>query len=419
MGICDVRGALRPPVIGVALVLALSPAFAVAQPAAGDYTQWRGPQRDGSSAAFTAPKVWPDALTGSWQVEVGAGYATPLLVGARVYTLARQGGEEVMMALDAATGTTIWRTAYPAPYKTKPGTQTHGDGPKSTPLFHGGRLFTLGISGIVSAFDASDGTILWQKPAPAVDPMFGTAMSPIADGDLVFFHVGGHDQGALTAFNATTGEVTWAWPGDGPSYGSPMLVDLEGVRQLVTITQQNVVGIDPATGTLLWERPFIALASTNSFTPVIFDGTVIVSAHDAGVVAFKPVHPDGGWAVEGLWDTTEVEMKLSNPVVVGDTLYGLSHKNSGQLFALDPRTGQVLWRGEEREAAHGSFVKAGGLIFLLNEEARLSVATGAKDGLQILKTYEVADSAAWAQPTVSGNRIFAKDDSTITLWTVQ
>ena len=223
---------LRAFIAVFALIAVTGPA--AAQTSAQDYPQWRGQNRDGSASGFVEPKAWPEQLTPSWKVEVGAGYATPIVVGNRVYTHTRQGENEVMLALDAATGKVVWQTPYPAPYKMNPATKNHGQGPKSTPLFYNGRLYTLGISGIVSAFQASDGKLLWQKAAPPVDPLYGTAMSPVADKGVVIFHVGGHNQGALTAFDAVTGDVKWSWNGDGPAYASPIVTDFGGTRQLVT-----------------------------------------------------------------------------------------------------------------------------------------------------------------------------------------
>src|SRR5262249_17776756 len=161
---------------------------------------------------------WPDALSLKWKVEVGPGYATPIVIGNRVFAFSRNDGKEVMRALDAATGRVIWESDYPAPYTTKTGTWYHGDGPKATPTYAGGRLFTFGISGIVAAFDAATGKILWRTAPPAIDPLYGTGMSPIVDGDVVIVHVGGHDHGALTAFDTATGATKWAWTGDGPAY---------------------------------------------------------------------------------------------------------------------------------------------------------------------------------------------------------
>jgi outer membrane protein assembly factor BamB len=383
-----------------------------------DYPQWRGQSRDGSASGFKAPGMWPQNLSLKWKVEVGAGYATPILVGNRLYTHTRQGENEVMMALDADTGKTVWQTPYPAPYKMNPATKNHGQGPKSTPLFADGRLYTLGISGIVSAFNAADGKLLWQKPAPPVDPLYGTAMSPVFDRGSVIFHVGGQNDGALTAFDAVTGKVRWAWPGDGPAYASPIVVDLGGTRQVVTITQRNIVGVDAGNGQLLWQKPWVSRSTNNSITPILYDGTLIVTGHDLGTARLRPVRSGAAWNVETVWETQDVGMFMSNPVLVGDTLYGLSHKASGQFFALDARSGKVLWLGEPREATNTAVVKAGNVLFLLNDDAELIVAGASPTGLEPVRRYTVADSPTWAQPTISGNRVFIKDVAHLAMWTV-
>ena len=130
--------------------------------------QWRGPNRDGTLAAFAEPKAWPEQLTQRWKVEVGTGYATPIVVGNRVFAFSRQAEKEVMRALDADNGRVLWESSYAAPFKMNPATSRHGPGPKSTPTFADGRLFTLGMSGIVTAFDAATGKVVWQnKGEPA------------------------------------------------------------------------------------------------------------------------------------------------------------------------------------------------------------------------------------------------------------
>jgi outer membrane protein assembly factor BamB len=403
--------------IAVAICLTAA-ANAAAQTGPRDYPQWRGLSRDGAASAFQAPASWPESLSLKWKVDVGAGYATPLIVGNRVFTHTRQGENEVMLALDAETGKTIWQTNYPAPYKMNPATKNHGQGPKSTPLYADGRLYTLGIGGIVTAFNAADGKLLWQKPAPSVDPMYGTAMSPVFDRGAVIFHVGGHDSGALTAFDAVTGDVRWSWSGDGPAYASPIVVDLGGTRQIVTISQRNIVGVDAANGRLLWQRPWVSRSTNNSITPILYDGTIIVTGHDLGTARLRPVATGGTWTVETVWETQDVGMFMSNPVLVGDTLYGLSHKASGQFFALDAKSGKVLWLGEPREATNTAVVKAGRHLFLLNDDAELIVAAADPSGLKPEKRYTVASSSTWAQPAISGNRVFIKDVSTLALFTV-
>ncbi len=406
-------------VILMTLAVCAAEVTARGQESTPDYSQWRGRQRDGSAGAFTPPKPWPEKLTQRWRVAVGEGYATPLLVNNRVFTLTRRDGNEVVSALEAGTGKVMWQTSYPAPHRMATGAAAHGQGPKSTPLLYAGRLFTLGITGIVSTFNAADGKLLWQKPAPAVETLYNnSAMSPLADGSTVVFHVGGHNDGALTAFDAETGNVKWNWRGDGPAYASPVIATFNGTRQVITVTQQYIVGVAADTGALLWQRPFANRFSNNAITPVVFEDTILVSAYEQGVLALAPVRRNGTWEVDTRWHTPDVSLFMSNPVVIGETLYGLSQRASGQFFALDARTGKVLWLGTPREATNTAVVRSGDLLFLLNDSAELIVANANRDKFDPLKRYTVADSATWAQPVISGNRIFVKDANFLTLWTV-
>jgi outer membrane protein assembly factor BamB len=377
-----------------------------------DYAQWRGQNRDGSASAFTPPAAWPDALTRRWKVDVGEGYGTPLVVGGTVYVFTRRDGDEVMTALDAATGKERWHTGYSAPYAPSQPAAKHGAGPKATPLLHDGRLYTLGISGIVAAFDAASGKLLWRTPPPAEPPFFGAASSPLIEQGLVIVHPGNY--GPLTAFDAKTGAIKWT-AGDGGFFASPLIVTLDGTRQIVTMTLKSVIGVSPADGAVLWEHPFEA--GSGGPTPVVYGETIIVSAMNAGVMAITPARRDGKWVTTTAWHTKDVGMYVSNPVVIGDLLFGLSHRSSGQFFVLDAKSGKVLWLGPPREAANTAIAKAGDLLFLLNDDAELIVARGNATAITPLKRYTVADSATWAQPAISGNRLFIKDVSSLALWT--
>jgi outer membrane protein assembly factor BamB len=389
-----------------------------AQESTTDYPQWRGRQRDGSASGFTAPPAWPERLTARWKVEIGEGYSTPILVGERIFTLTRAGGTEVVTAVDAGSGKIIWQTRYAAPHRIASGAADHGQGPKSTPLYYEGKLFTLGITGIVSSFSASDGKLLWQKPAPALETLYNnSAMSPIADRGAVIFHVGGHNDGALTAFDANSGEIKWRWTGDGPSYASPLIATFSGTRQVIAVTQRFIVGVAADTGVLLWQYPFANQFSNNAITPLLFQDMIVVSAYEQGVTAFSPVARNGSWNTQARWQTKDVSLFMSNPVLVGETLYGLSQRASGQFFALDAASGKVLWLGPPREATNTAIIKSGDLLFLLNDDAELIIARASRSGFEPLKRYTVADSATWAQPTISRNRIVIKDATTLTLWT--
>jgi outer membrane protein assembly factor BamB len=221
--------------------------------------------------------------------------------------------------------------------------------------------------------------------------------------------------GPLTAFDTNTGAVKWT-AGGGGFFASPVIVTLGGIRQVVTVTQQNVIGVSVPDGELLWQYPWPGAAGGTM--PVLHGETMIVSALDMGVSAFRPTRRDGKWVVDQVWETRDVSMYISNPVLIGNTLFGLSRRAGGQFFALDADRGEVLWLGQPREAANTAVVKAGDLLFLLNDDAELIVTRASRTAFEPLKRYPVADSATWAQPAISGNRIFVKDVSSLTLWTV-
>ena len=401
----------------VAIFLGFSALVAV-QVGAQDYTQWRGPNRDGAVLSFKAPASWPERLTQRWKVEVGLGYATPLVVGDRIYMFSRQADNEVMSAVDAATGKVLWQTGYPAPFTMSSAATRHGPGPKSTPVFANGKLYAIGMTGIVTAYDAATGKQLWQKPAPGVVPMYTShSFSPLVDRGLVIFHVGGHNQGALTAFDVNTGEIKWSWNGDGPGYGSPIVADLGGTRQIITITQGKLVGVDAATGSLLWERPFVSSNFTNSVTPILVGQTLIMS-NGGPLIAVTVTRRNNQWVTENAWENADVPFRLSNAVIVGDMLFGLSTRNAGQYFGVDAKTGKTLWTSEGRQAGQAAIAKAGDLLFSLEDDGELVVARNSLTAFEVLKRYKVADTETWAQAAISGNRIFVKDLAALALWTV-
>lgn len=409
----------RVDVVIAVLALAGSTAAALAQSGSADWPQWRGANRDGAAASFPDPQVWPEQLVLKWKVDVGLGYAAPITVANRVFAFTRQEPNEVLRALDAETGKILWETSYAAPFKPNPAaTSRHGTGPKSTPAFANGKLYTLGMSGIVTAFDGASGKQIWQRSAPSVEPLYHTAMSPLVDRGLVIVHVGGHNNGALIALDADTGDTKWSWSGDGPAYGSPVVAELGGLRQVITLTQENLVGVSAATGELLWRRPFSVRATRNAVTPVLYGATVIVSGLERSVTAFTVTRQDNQWTTNDVWENNDVTMDMSTGVLMDDMLFGFSPRNRGQFFTLDAKTGKTLWLSEPRQAENAAVVRAGNYWFALEDDAELVIGRPSVGRFEPLRRYTVAESATWAQPVISGHRLFVKDVSTVALWTL-
>jgi outer membrane protein assembly factor BamB len=392
-------------------------ALAILVPSTQEWPGWRGPGRDAVIAMVNVPTVWPERLTLKWKVSVGAGYSSPVVGDGRVFVHARQGEREVVAAYDMETGKRVWEASYAAPYRMNPAAASHGPGPKSTPLLYDGKLYTFGISGILSAFDARTGALRWQKPAAAVPPLYGVAMSPAADAGFVVAHVGGHDAGALTAFVADTGAVKWEWKGDGPAYASPVITSIGGTRQIVTQTQNAVVGMDAGSGQLLWRLPFRTAWDQNSVTPVVWNDVVIFSGLDSGITAVRVTRRGAGWHAEELWKNESLPMYMSSPVLSGNSLFGLSHRNKGQLFCLDARTGKALWATRGREAENAALLRGGDVLFVLKDNGELVVARSNTSAYEPLRTYQVATTPTWAHPAIVGRQIFVKDSESLASWT--
>ncbi|HEX8149490.1 MAG TPA: PQQ-binding-like beta-propeller repeat protein [Pyrinomonadaceae bacterium] len=386
--------------------------------ATAEWPQWRGPNRDGLASGVAAPSAWPKELKPLWRVTVGIGHASPVVSGGTVYQHARQGEEEVLLALDAATGRELWRAgAVPAPYTVNPAASGHGKGPKSTPAVAGGRVYTLGIAGLLSAHDAKTGRLVWRKDFskqfPTTSPLYGTAMSPVVVGDVVVAHVGGHDKGALVAFDAANGAVRWSYDADGPAYSSPVILTAGGERQVVTFTQKELVAVSAATGAPLWKLPAKTAYDTNCNTPVVYKDTVVVSFEGGGLVALRPVREGGRWAAREVWRNGENELYMNTPVLAGSTLYGLSARKKGQFFAVDAATGKTVWQGPGRMGENASIVNVGGTLLALTNDAVLYVLPeGAKEFAPSAQ-YTVATSPTWAHPVVLGDRLLIKDETTL------
>jgi outer membrane protein assembly factor BamB len=388
-------------------------AGALASPTgAADWPQWRGPARDGRALLGDRP-TYPEALTPAWRVAVGEGHASPLVVGDRVYVFARESEEEAVQCLDLATGRRLWRQAYLAPYTMNPAATSHGKGPKSTPAVAGGRVFTFGISGILSAFDAATGRPAWRKDLGRqygeTSPLYGAAQSPVVDGDRVIVHVGGPGRSALTAFDAATGAVRWAWTGDGPAYASPVVATLAGTRQVVTFTESLLVGVSADRGELLWKLPFTTPWVQNSVTPIVDGDTVVYSGLDHPVRAARVVRKGATWTTEPRWESADVSAYMSTPVLEGGRIYGLSQRKRGQLFCLDAATGRVVWLSDGRQGENAALVAGGGQVFALTTDAELLVIPQREDAFAAARRWRVAESATWAHPVVTREGVLVKD----------
>ena len=230
-------------------------------------------------------------------------------------------------------------------------------------------------------------------------------MSPIVHNGMLIAHGGATNIGALIAFDATTGKINWMWKGDGPAYASPVVTTFAGVTQMITQSEKYVVGLNPATGQLLWKIPFATSYDQNSVTPVVHGDVLIYSGLDNGVIAAR-LTPKGP---EQIWQNKSVSMYMNSPVWQGDLLCGLSHKNKGQYFCLNSTNGQLRWASPGRQGENAAMILLNRQILSLDTDGQLHVIDTQARTFQELKKYEVAKSATWAHPALIPGGILIKD----------
>lgn len=385
---------------------------------ASDWPQWRGPERTGV-ASTPPPGSWPENLLKSWHIEVGIGHSTPVVGGSRVFQLSRQGEREVVRVLGFETGKNLWEQAYDAPYTMNPAAISHGKGPKSTPLLSGGRLYTLGIGGTLSAFDAATGRVLWRDDYKdrfdATSPLYGNATSPLIAGGKLLVHLGGPGKGALMALEPETGNTVWEFRGDGPGYASPIVATFDGVEQVVTQTDAHIVAVSLDSGKLLWRIPFTTPYDQNIVTPLAHGGELVFSGLDSDTFAVEPELGKDGFEPRERW-RTRTTFYMSSPVVAFDRILGFSNQRKGQVVALDPKTGRTLWESEGRLGDNGGLVLWGNWLLVLTSEGELIVLKADAESFSPVRRYTVADTPTWAQPVPALSGVLVKDESRLAFW---
>ena len=401
----------------IALLVLAFPAFG----AENYWPGWLGPKRDGWVKGFEPPKKWPAKLKQIWRLKVGTGYGTPVVIGSRVYQHARQGEEEVVWAVDLKTGKKIWRSGHNTPFKMGGGGEKHGKGPKSNPTYADGRLFVMSITGTLSSWDAASGNLHWRKNYNSrfkpSHPYWGMCNSPVVDGNRVIAHFGNVEKGVLVALDVKTGKEIWAQGEDGPCYSSPLLVEHEGIRQVIEWNHRALVGVESKTGKLLWEFPFPHTGTNQNMpTPSFAKGRVLLGGENRGLHGIEPKLENGKWTVKAYWSHRKVALDMSSAVINDGRLYGLSHLNRGRLFCADSHTGEVLWHGPERAGENMTFLAFPGHVMALASHGELQVIAAKPDGYEKVASWKVTDKQAWAAPVLLKKGILIKDEEHLTYW---
>ena len=389
---------------------------------AQEWTQWRGPSRDGSVSAKNAPAAWPDSLQRSWRVEVGEGYSSPVVAGGRAFVHGRRDPEEIVTSVNLADGKVLWQQKYQSEFKKNQYAVEMAKGPHATPLVIGNRLFTLGVTGILNAWDTATGKPLWTRDfSKSIDTsklFCGTASSPLLVNGRLVVQVGSDVHGGqILGINPATGATEWEWRGLGPGYASPVVIETGGQQQIVTMTEGSIVGIDGKNGKELWSAPFPDEWHENISTPLWTGAHLIVSGTRQGTHAYALTQNAGKWQATESWKNPEIAMYMSSPVFGDGLIYGHSSKKKGQFFAMDAKTGAVRWATEGREGEHASLLLTPQHVVFLTNGADLIIAKRGTPAFAVERRYEVAEASTWAMPVLLGSNILVRDATGLILLT--
>jgi outer membrane protein assembly factor BamB len=394
----------------VALFILAAPAFAE------DWPGWLGPRRDGSSTAKI--NAWKGDLEVVWKKSVGEGHSSPIVAGGKVFlhTKVEDAESEAITAYDPKTGKLAWSKSYPrAKFKS-----LFGAGPQGTPTVSGGKLYSYGATGLLTCFDAGKGTQLWQADTqkefspPALT--FGTACSPLVEGDAVYVNVGGKGA-SVVAFGKDDGKVVWQKRDDKASYSSGIAVGPAGKREVVFLTQQGLRGFAAKDGKKLWDFPLVDKLNESSTTPVFVGKTLLGSSVTFGMVALKLVPGDDGVKVEEVWRNPSLTCYFSTPMPVGKKYVyvvagKLSFTPTSTLYCVDVATGKVAWKRDKVGKYHAALMRTDDdkLLMLSDLGELVLIDPNPKEYKELARTKFMDSKQIWAYPAVSGGLLYYRDE---------
>jgi len=439
--------------------------------AAQDWVQWRGNNRDGVAGNFAAPAEWPRELVKKWSVIVGNGVSSPSLMGGKIYVMALQGSNEVMRCLDAESGKELWTDQYPAQPASGPASGFPGT--RSSPAIADGCVVTLGVDGTVSSWNAESGELNWRNNDNQGNvPRFSTSGSPLIADGMCVIQFGSDDSGGIVAYDLKTGTEKWKWNQDGAAYGSPVLMTVGDKKVVLCPTKSQLVAVSMADGTGVWSMEYPG--RYNASTPVVDGQTAYIADANRGFMALEFSADGDKIASKEIWrnEDTETTVMYNSPVLVDGMMFGLS--NSNLLFCVSTDRGKMNWNrtissgeqaapqppparteqgggdaaggagnqqqgagGRQRGAGggggggrggrgggggrggYGSVVSAGSVLLGLSPSSELVVYQPNGDEFRELARYKVSETPTYAYPIPVGDRIYVKDQDSVTMWSLK
>ena len=407
------NSARREPRNALTLILVLSLATVISSQSGerAEWTQWRGPNRAGTSPDTGLMRSWPPSgLPALWVAsDLGAGYGSVAVAGDRVFVQGMVEEESVVSSVSRADGTLVWRRALgPGGYN------MYGSGPRSTPTVDGDHVYVLTEVGELACLRRADGAVVWRRDILAEfdgnNPPWLMSESPLVDGDHVIVTPGGRDAG-MVALDKRSGETVWvaAELSDQAGYASPIVADVDGVRTVMTVTASAGVGVRRSDGALMWRYERVANGTANIATPVFHDNKVFyTSAYGKGGALLGLGVEDGEVRAEEVYFTTNLQNHHGGVVLVDGYLYGF---HQSILVCMEFATGEVMWR--DRSVGKGSVTYADGQLYVLSENNVVGLVDASPSAYVEKGRFQISDEdwPSWAHPVVSGGRLYIRNQA--------
>lgn len=402
---------MRRPILLLAMLAATA--------AASDWPQFLGPDRNGAypgpSTSFSLHN--PRLL---WKQEVGAGFSSPTVAGERLILFHRKGGNEIVAALDAASGKRIWSFEYPTAYRDDFG---FDEGPRGTPAIAGGRVYTYGAEGMLHALDLATGKKLWgidtHSRFKVRKGFFGAAASPLVEGNAVVVNVGGPEGSGLVAFEAATGKVLWTATNDEAGYSSPIAATIEGRRSILCLTRAGLVAVDPAAGSVRFQFPWRARshASVNAAVPIVAGNLIFLSAsYNTGATLLEAA----GDRLKQLWSSDEaLSSHYASSVLKDGYLYGFHGRQEfGQSFrCIEMKTGKVRWSVDGIGA--GTVTRIGDRLLIVKENGEGITAAASPEAFKPESQAQLLPRVVRSYPALANGRLFVRNETTLAAYSIE
>jgi len=377
---------------------------------------WRGISGDNKVSGFEIPAKWPDQLKTTWQVKVGMGDASPVLVKNKIFLHVMQDTTEMALCVNASDGKEIWKTSLnPSPKITGPA--IGHPGPRSTPFVTDGKVITVGTGGIVHCLDANSGKVIWENEAYTEVPQFFTSSSPLVLNKMCIIQLGGKAHGVTVAFDVNSGKEIWKMEGIPTTYASPVLMKTIKNTLLVQ-SETDLCGVS-AEGILLWKIPCpVQRMFNNANSPVYEDQNVLVTGQGSGTKLMSILKQGETWETKEIWKNAELGVSFNTPILKDGFMYGHEAKK-GELFCLNAKTGEKVWFEATPHNRFASLTDAGKVLVSLPVTGNLIIIEPNGKNYVELAKYKVAETEVYASPILNGSNVFVKDKEMLTCWSLK